>query len=92
MEFENKIKELRIESGMTQKQLAERLGVAKSVVSYYEHGERFPSYDVLIKLSQIFHVTTDYLLNVEHDRMLDVSGLNEEQINAINNLINVMSK
>ena len=92
MEFENKIKELRIESGMTQKQLAERLGVAKSVVSYYEHGERFPSYDVLIKLSQIFHVTTDYLLNVEHDRLLDVSGLNEEQINAINNLINVMSK
>lgn len=92
MEINNKLKDLRTASGLTQKQLAERLGVAKSVVSYYEQGERLPSYDVLIKISRIFHVTTDYLLGLEHNRMLDVSDLTDEQINAMNKLVDVMKK
>lgn len=92
MEINNKLKDLRTASGLTQKQLAERLGVAKSVVSYYEQGERLPSYDVLIKISRIFHVTTDYLLGLEHIRTLDVSDLTDEQINAMNKLVDVMKK
>lgn len=92
MEIDSKLKDLRTASGLTQKQLAERLGVAKSVVSYYEQGERLPSYDVLIKISRIFHVTTDYLLGLEHIRTLDVSDLTDEQINAMNKLVDVMKK
>ena len=65
---------------MTQQQLAERLGVAKSVVSYYESGDRYPSYDVMIKIAKTFHVTTDYLLDIEHERTLNVSDLSEDDI------------
>ncbi len=65
---------------MTQQQLAERLGVAKSVVSYYESGDRYPSYDVMIKIAKTFHVTADYLLDIEHERTLNVSDLSEEDI------------
>lgn len=90
MEFNSKVKILRVANNLTQKQLAERIGVAKSVVSYYEQGERFPSYDVLIKIAQTFHVTTDYLLGVEHARMIDVSDLNDEQITVLQKLIDVM--
>jgi len=75
---------------MTQQQLATRLGVAKSVVSYYESGDRFPSYDVLIKIARTFHVTTDYLLDIERRRVLDVSDLTEEQITVILTVANAL--
>lgn len=68
---------------MTQQQLATRLGVAKSVVSYYESGDRFPSYDVLIKIAHTFHATTDYLLDIERQRVIDVSDLSEDQIAVV---------
>lgn len=78
--FGNKLRALRTESGMTQTELARRLNVTKSVVSYYELQESTPSPDVLIKLAQIFHTTTDYLLGVEHAKVLDVSDLTEEDV------------
>ena len=68
---------------MTQQQLATRLGVAKSVVSYYESGDRFPSYDVLVRIARTFHVTTDYLLDIERQRMIDVSELSEDDIAVV---------
>lgn len=57
--FGEKIKTLRTEYGFTQKQLAELSGVAVSAISSYESGGRYPSYDVLISLSSISHVSTD---------------------------------
>ena len=81
--FSDKLKMLRTGQKMTQQQLATRLGVAKSVVSYYESGDRFPSYDVLIKIAHIFHTTTDYLLDVERQRVIDVSDLSEEHIAVV---------
>jgi len=38
---------------------------------------------VLIKLSYIFHVSTDYLLGVERNKTVDVSGLDDEDIKAV---------
>lgn len=65
---------------MTQAELALRLNVTNSVVSYYELHERTPSPEVLIKLSGIFHVTTDYLLGINHDKLLDVSDLSDDDM------------
>lgn len=87
---QNRFKEIRIRNHLTQKQMAERLGVQKSVVCYYEHGERFPSYDVLLRIASIFHVSTDYLLGRDNFRALDVSGLSEDEINAIQGVIDVL--
>lgn len=83
MNFGDKLKMLRTGQKMTQQQLATRLGVAKSVVSYYESGDRFPSYDVLIKIARMFHTTTDYLLDIERRRVIDVSELPEEDIAVV---------
>lgn len=80
MNFGERLKALRTGQGFTQQELANRLGVAKSVVSYYESGDRFPSYDVLVKISGVFLVTTDYLLGIDRKRTIDVSGLSEEHI------------
>lgn len=81
--FGEKLRELRTSFGMTQAELASRLRVTKSVVSYYELHERTPSPDVLIKLADIFHVSTDYLLGIEQRKMIDVSGLSEADIKLI---------
>lgn len=90
MDFGKKLKELRLQAGLTQKQLAERLGVTKSVVSFYELQERSPSPDVLIKLSGIFHVSTDYLLGLERKNVIDISDLTAEQTDVIESLIAVL--
>ena len=90
VDFGQKLKELRLQSGLTQKQLADKIGVTKSVVSYYELQERYPSPEVLIKLSSIFHVTTDYLLGIEAKCTLDISDLYNEDIQLIKHTIDVL--
>ena len=90
MNFGKKLKMLRTGQKLSQRELAERLGVAKSVISYYESGDRYPSYDVLVKMAHLFHVTTDYLLDIEKVRMIDVSKLSEEDIDVVVNVIKAL--
>ena len=87
VDFGNVLKKLRQQEGLTQQQLANKLGVTKSVISYYELQERYPSPDVLTKLAQIFHVSTDYLLGIEKGEVIDLSGLDEEDIVTVKRLI-----
>ena len=61
VDFGNTLKTLRLYNKMTQAQLAQKLGLTKSVISAYENGLRLPSYDILIYIAKIFKVTTDYL-------------------------------
>ena len=83
MNFGDKLKTLRTSQKLTQQQLADRIGVAKSVVSYYESGDRYPSYDVLVRVAHVFHTTTDYFLDVKKEKVIDVTGLSEEDIAVV---------
>ena len=58
-----KIKELREKNKLTQQQAAERLNLPLPTYRSYETGAREPGIDVLIKLSELYDVTTDYLLD-----------------------------
>ncbi len=87
MEFGLKLRELRLNSGLTQQQLASQLRITKSVVSYYELQERYPSPEILIKIASVFHVSTDYLLGIEKNYPLDTSGLTDSDIHTVNMLI-----
>lgn len=93
VDFGERLKKLRQGEGMSQQQLADRLGVTKSVVSYYELHERHPSPEVLIKLSSIFHTSTDFLLGLEKGgEQVDLSGLDEEDVITIKRLITSLRK
>ena len=92
MQLGEKLKELRKSQKLTQQQLAERLGVQKSVISCYEAGMRYPSYDVLKGIARIFNVTTDYLLDLERKRVVDVSALNEEEIAVVVSVIDAIKR
>lgn len=92
MDFGVKLKELRINAGLTQKQLATQIGVTKSVISFYELQERTPSPAVLVKLAAVFHVSTDYLLGIEKGKVLDVSGLNDDDIKVVALMVETLRK
>lgn len=85
-----KLKSLRIEKKLTQKQVADRIGLAISAVSSYESGTRYPSYDVLVKLARIFHISTDYLLGMTDKRNIDVTGLNDNEIELVSQLVDML--
>ena len=90
VDFGNTLKKLRLQAGLTQQQLADKLRVTKSVISYYELQERYPSPEVLMKLAAIFHVSTDYLLGIDHSNTLDLTGLTEEDIVILRQLIELL--
>lgn len=86
VDFGEKLKELRTNAKLTQAQLGELIGVTKSIISFYELRERSPSPDVLIKLSRVFHVSTDYLLGLTDRDTVDVSGLDKEDVALIRSM------
>lgn len=89
--FADRISKLRIEKGLSQHHLAQQLGVKRSVVSYYESGERLPSLDVLIEMSRVFNVSTDYLLKgKDASKIISVSDLNENDIDVIMVMVNAL--
>lgn len=75
-----RICELRTALGWSQVQLASRVGAAKQTVSNWENDNIQPSIEMLVRLSRIFGVTTDYLLGLEKIPRLDVEGLPQEVV------------
>lgn len=79
-DFGELLKSLRSSAGLTQKQLAEKLGISKNAVSYYENSLRCPSVDILIRLARVFHVSADHLLGLDRDiQAFDLSLLTEDE-------------
>lgn len=91
-ELNEKIKNLRINSGMNQVQLAERLGITKSAVNAWESGTNSPSLSYIVKLARIFGVSTDFLLGVNERLTVDISGLDDMQRQAVLLMINLFKR
>ena len=86
-DFGENLKQLRKGRELTQKDFGAKVGLSKAVVSKYENGMGYPSFDVLVRIAQYFGVTTDYLLGVARGKTIDVSELTDSQIATIHQLI-----
>lgn len=62
----NRIKTLRTQSHMTQRELAQKIGLTPKMISFYEKSERIPPADIIIKFVDIFNVSADYLLGLSN--------------------------
>ena len=82
-----RIKILREDAKLTQAELAKQLGITRSGVNAWEMGISVPSTQYIVELAQFFKVSTDYLLGVEASRSIDVSGLSEEDIRILHELV-----
>ena len=64
------------------------LGKSKQSISNWENNNILPSIDMLIRLADIFQVSTDYLLGLDDRRRLDVTGLTDTQLEHLQCVIN----
>lgn len=90
-----KLRNLRENRGLSQKNVADRIHISPSIISAYEQGSRTPSIVALLKLSNLYGCSVDYLLGRDrNDPMttLDVSGLGEAQIAALQVIIDTMKR
>lgn len=88
--FSERLRELRKAKGLTQAQVAELVGGTKMMISSYESGTRYPPYATLIKISNLYGVSTDYLLGINKNRTINVDGLSDEQLLLVQQLINAL--
>ena len=86
--FNERLKLLRTANKLSQVDLANKLGVKKQTVSNWENDNILPSIDMLIKICNFFHVSTDYLLGLDKKMYIEVSGLSVEVISHIQQIIN----
>lgn len=92
VEFGTRLRKLRQSKNLTQKQLADLIGVKNSIISFYEVGDRLPSPMMIIKLSKVLHVSSDYLLGIEKNKIIDVTDLEDEDVELINMIIDSWRK
>ena len=83
----NRIKEIRTANRMSQVDLARSLGVTKQSVSNWENDNILPSIEMLVKLADYFCVSTDYLLSRDDKKYIEVTGLDNETIQHIQQII-----
>ena len=90
--FADNVRELRKGKNLTQTELAKKLWVNKSIISAYENQQRMPSIDILIKLSYEFGVSIEYLLGIEKNKTIDISGLTEKQATIVTQIIKMFEE
>ncbi|MBO5366352.1 MAG: helix-turn-helix transcriptional regulator [Peptococcaceae bacterium] len=88
--FSKKLRQLRKENKLTQAELGTLIGVKHSIILLYELRERIPSPAVIKKLAATLHVSADYLLGIEKQPSIDVSGLDESDIALVRSLVDTL--
>ena len=74
-----RLRELRMEKGLTMKQVGASMGLAESTISLYETGKRQPDYETLGRFADYFGVSVDYLLGREETPVPETQGGSEDQ-------------
>ncbi len=92
IQTDNQIKKLRMQSGMTQTELAKLMSVTRSSVNAWEMGISVPTAAKLVELSLFFHVSTDYLLGLEQQEAVQLDGFSEEQKAILYSLVAYFQK
>ena len=85
--FPERLKDLRDRLGYTQSDLAKKLSITRASVNAWEMGISAPSTSWLVELSNLFHVTTDYLLGLDDCITIRTNPLSDRAVTAILNTV-----
>ena len=77
----NRIRHLRKDNDLTQKELSGIIGLTPKMISFYENNQRTPPIDILVKLAKIFNVTVDYLIG--SPTSTSISELSIKELNLL---------
>ena len=75
----SRIARLREQNGLSQADLAKRMNISRAGVQSWECGENYPSTDNLISLAKIFHVSTDYLLDINATKTVNLDNYSSDE-------------
>ena len=78
MKLPNKIIKLRKANGWSQEDLAEKLNISRQAISRWENGTALPDAQNILQISEIFHVSTDFLLNEDYESDRDIPVVETE--------------
>ena len=85
--FPERLKDLRDRLGYTQSDLAKKLSITRASVNAWEMGISAPSTSWLVELSNLFHVTTDYLLGLDDCITIRTNTLSDRAVTALLNTV-----
>lgn len=85
MKFNDRLKALRTQASMTQKELSEKLNVSVVTIRNWELGSKSPSMSAIIALAKTLHVSTDYMLGVAPNQTMDYALLNGKEKSLLSN-------
>ena len=88
-DFGLRLKKLRDAKGLSQKELAQKLGVSKGTVYRYENNTQSPSLENAAKLALLLDTSLDYLAGLENALTIQLPDLNEEERNALKAFIRI---
>ena len=86
-----RLRELRVNKRLRQEQVAKIIGVTKSTISAYENDLRQPSFEILLKLANLYCVSTDYLLGRTDTVSIDLTDLTAAEATLVTELVASMS-
>ena len=92
MEFKHRLKELRKEYNMKQKELGAAIGMGATAIANYESGKNKPAICVLHAMADIFHVSMDYLIGYSDIRYPYLSDVSKEDENLFGMYTNLSQK
>ena len=87
-----RIRDLRVARSWSQVDLAKKLGVSKQSVSNWENDNILPSIEMLVKLSRVFGVSTDYLLGLDSRKFVEITALSDDELAHVQQLINDIAR
>ena len=93
MSIGERIRELRENIGISQSELAKRLGISRTSVNAWESGLSSPTAQLIIELSKTFHVSSDYILGLNNDgKNITIGTYSEDEIKLLFELMNYFDK
>lgn len=92
LDIANRIQYLRDKAGMTQTDLAKRLGISRSAVNSWEMSLSSPSLSNIVEMMNIFHVSADYLISSSDRMLIDISSLSGDEQEVILKMIACLQK
>jgi bacteriophage CI repressor helix-turn-helix domain len=75
MEFSERLKKLRKDTGLTQVDVAEKLGISQPAYASWERGVKKPTQDNLVKIAQVLNVSVDYLVGNSEEKSDDLGNI-----------------
>ena len=85
IKFNVRLKELRLNAGLTQKDLAKAIDVGRTTISEYESGKIVPKQEGLLKIANHFNVSVDYLTGVSNER-----ATRKQNVSDLDSLLNTI--